>query len=65
MGHYADKVQLLNSARIQGRVFPLLHEFSEVERHAGGDVSYGYTAMIPRLTDFIRYLASFLMRTEL
>ncbi|KAH1487352.1 hypothetical protein LV164_008259 [Aspergillus fumigatus] len=38
MGHYADKVQLLNSARIQGRVFPLLHEFSEVERHAGGDV---------------------------
>ncbi|EAW13316.1 linker nucleoporin NIC96 [Aspergillus clavatus NRRL 1] len=38
MGFYASKVQLLNSARIQGRPFPILHEFSEVERHAGGDV---------------------------
>ncbi|KAE8374320.1 Nup93/Nic96-domain-containing protein [Aspergillus bertholletiae] len=38
MGRYADKVQLLNSARLQGRTFPILHEFSEVESHAGGDV---------------------------
>lgn len=38
MGHYADKVQLLNSARLQARAFPILHEFSEVETSAGGDV---------------------------
>lgn len=35
---YADKVQLLNSARLQARTFPVLHEFSEVEEYAGGDV---------------------------
>ena len=39
MGYYADKVQSLNSARLQARSFPVLHEFSEVEEHAGGDVS--------------------------
>lgn len=38
MGHYAHKVQLLNSARLQTRGFPIFHEFSEVEKHAGGDV---------------------------
>ncbi|XHF99045.1 hypothetical protein AWENTII_002565 [Aspergillus wentii] len=38
MGHYADKVQLLNSARLQERTFPIFHEFSDVEKHAGGDV---------------------------
>ncbi|KAL4976520.1 Nup93/Nic96-domain-containing protein [Aspergillus desertorum] len=38
MGYYADKVQSLNSARLQARSFPILHEFSEVEKHAGGDV---------------------------
>jgi nuclear pore complex protein Nup93 len=39
MGRYADKVQSLNSARLQARTFPILYEFSEVERHVGGDVS--------------------------
>ncbi|RDW67094.1 linker nucleoporin NIC96 [Aspergillus mulundensis] len=38
MGYYADKVQSLNSARLQARSFPVMHEFSEVEKHAGGDV---------------------------
>lgn len=38
MGYYADKVQSLNSARLQARSFPVLHEFSEVEERAGGDV---------------------------
>ncbi|KAF7591745.1 hypothetical protein BBP40_001125 [Aspergillus hancockii] len=38
MGRYADKVQLLNSARLQARTFPILYEFSEVESHVGGDV---------------------------
>ncbi|OJJ46339.1 hypothetical protein ASPZODRAFT_132408 [Penicilliopsis zonata CBS 506.65] len=37
MGYYADKVQRLNSARLQGHTFPVLHEFSDVEKHAGGD----------------------------
>lgn len=40
MGYYADRVQLLNSARLQGHTFPVLHEFSGVEQHAGGDVSH-------------------------
>lgn len=39
MSRYADKVQLLNSARLQAHTFPVLHEFSEVESHVGGDVS--------------------------
>ncbi|KAL3487780.1 Nup93/Nic96-domain-containing protein [Aspergillus germanicus] len=38
MGYYADKVQSLNSTRLQRRSFPILHEFSDVEKHAGGDV---------------------------
>lgn len=39
MGHYADKVQLLNTARLEGSTFPIFHQFSEVEGRAGGDVS--------------------------
>ncbi|KAJ9399414.1 hypothetical protein DTO282F9_3774 [Paecilomyces variotii] len=38
MGYFADKVQRLNSARLQQRTFPILHEFAQVEEHAGGDV---------------------------
>ncbi|PYH97763.1 nuclear pore protein [Aspergillus ellipticus CBS 707.79] len=38
MGYYADKVRLLNSARLHARTFPVLHEFSDVEGHVGGDV---------------------------
>lgn len=40
MGHYAEKVQVLNSARLQAQSYPILHEFSEVEKRAGGDVSH-------------------------
>lgn len=38
MGYFADKVQRLNSARLQHKTFPVLHEFAQVEEHAGGDV---------------------------
>ncbi|PYI12106.1 NIC-domain-containing protein [Aspergillus sclerotiicarbonarius CBS 121057] len=37
MGYYADKVRHLNSARLHARTFPVLHEFSDVEGHVGGD----------------------------
>ena len=39
MGYYADKVRQLNSARLHTKTFPILHEFSDVEGHVGGDVS--------------------------
>ena len=39
MGQYAEKVQRLNLARVQGLSFPVLHEFSDVEKSVGGDVS--------------------------
>ncbi|OJD13400.1 hypothetical protein AJ78_06134 [Emergomyces pasteurianus Ep9510] len=35
---FATKVQALNEARLQERVFPILHEFADTERAAGGDV---------------------------
>ncbi|KAJ5365006.1 hypothetical protein N7517_007892 [Penicillium concentricum] len=38
MGHYAEKVQQLNLARLQGKCYPVLDEFSYVEVQAGGDV---------------------------
>ncbi|CAG8024207.1 unnamed protein product [Penicillium olsonii] len=38
MGHYAEKVQQLNLARLQGRCYPVLDEFSSVEVQNGGDV---------------------------
>ncbi|KAJ5503115.1 hypothetical protein N7463_005989 [Penicillium fimorum] len=38
MGHYAEKVQQLNLARLQGKCYPILDEFSYVEVQAGGDV---------------------------
>ncbi|KAJ5096250.1 hypothetical protein NUU61_005606 [Penicillium alfredii] len=37
MGHYAEKVQQLNTIRLQGQTYPILHEFSDVEQHTGGD----------------------------
>ncbi|KAJ5565254.1 hypothetical protein N7513_001496 [Penicillium frequentans] len=37
MGHYAEKVQQLNLVRLQGRTYPVLHQFSEVEMQTGGD----------------------------
>ncbi|KAJ5108771.1 Nucleoporin interacting component Nup93/Nic96 [Penicillium angulare] len=50
MGHYAEKVQQLNLTRLSGETYPVLHEFSEVELHTGGDVPrqlYGaYQALI-------------------
>ncbi|KAJ5788078.1 Nucleoporin interacting component Nup93/Nic96 [Penicillium paradoxum] len=38
MGNYAEKVQQLNLARLQGKCYPILDEFSYVELQAGGDV---------------------------
>lgn len=39
MGHFTAKVQHLNLARLDERPFPLLHEFADVEKRAGGEVS--------------------------
>ncbi|PGH17555.1 hypothetical protein AJ79_01155 [Helicocarpus griseus UAMH5409] len=36
--YFATKVQGLNEARLQERVYPVLHEFAETERKAGGDI---------------------------
>lgn len=44
MGLYADRVQVLNAARLQAHTFPVFHEFSGVEQQAGGDVSHEYTS---------------------
>ncbi|KAK2760360.1 hypothetical protein FQN54_002430 [Arachnomyces sp. PD_36] len=38
MGYFAEKVQRLNEARLQEKPCPVLHEFSQIEEHAGGDV---------------------------
>ncbi|KAJ5473671.1 Nucleoporin interacting component Nup93/Nic96 [Penicillium sp. IBT 31633x] len=38
MGHYAEKVHQLNLARLQGKCYPVLDEFSYVEVQAGGEV---------------------------
>ncbi|CAG8408753.1 unnamed protein product [Penicillium salamii] len=38
MGQYAEKVQQLNLARLQGKCYPVLDEFSSVEVQNGGDV---------------------------
>ncbi|OAX79254.1 hypothetical protein ACJ72_06430 [Emergomyces africanus] len=35
---FATKVRALNEARLQERVFPILHEFADTERAAGGEV---------------------------
>ncbi|KAJ5778561.1 hypothetical protein N7520_001807 [Penicillium odoratum] len=37
MGNYAEKVQQLNVVRLQGRTYPVLHQFSEAEMQTGGD----------------------------
>lgn len=60
---YADKVQLLNSARLQARTFPVLHEFSEVEEYAGGDVCCEPKFMRVDFANSHRFLASFLTPT--
>jgi len=39
MSHYAEKVQHLNSVRLEGQSFPILHQFSEVEFQTSSDVS--------------------------
>ncbi|KAF7731037.1 Nucleoporin NIC96 [Penicillium ucsense] len=38
MGYYAEKVQDLNFARLQGKTYPVLGQFMEVEMSSGGDV---------------------------
>ncbi|KAJ5144775.1 hypothetical protein N7448_002167 [Penicillium atrosanguineum] len=37
MGNYAERVQNLNVARLQGQAYPILHEFAQVELQNGGD----------------------------
>ncbi|KAJ5225148.1 Nuclear pore protein (Nic96) [Penicillium chermesinum] len=39
MGHYAERVQQLNISRLQKQTYPILHQFSEVEKHISGDAS--------------------------
>lgn len=34
---FADKVQMLNEARLHGRSFPILREFAALEAESGGD----------------------------
>lgn len=36
-GRYADKVQQLNEARLQGKFYPILREFASTESESGGD----------------------------
>ncbi|KAI1945710.1 nuclear pore complex subunit [Ophidiomyces ophidiicola] len=38
MGHFATKVQQFNKARMQDKAFPILHEFSNIEKLAISDV---------------------------
>ena len=38
IGSFAVKVQQLNEARLQEKPYPILHEFADTERLAGGDV---------------------------
>ncbi|KAH8690973.1 Nup93/Nic96-domain-containing protein [Talaromyces proteolyticus] len=38
MGIFGEKVRRLNEARLEDRPYSVLHEFAEVENHAGGDV---------------------------
>lgn len=38
MSQYAEKVQQLNATRLEAQAYPILHQFSEVELHTGGDV---------------------------
>ncbi|KAJ5222566.1 uncharacterized protein N7469_008806 [Penicillium citrinum] len=38
MSHYAEKVQHLNSVRLERQSFPILHQFSEVELQTSSDI---------------------------
>lgn len=38
MGHYAERVQQLNISRLQKQTYPVLHQFSEVEKNLSRDV---------------------------
>lgn len=38
IGVFATNVQSLNEARLQEKAFPILHQFAETEKNAGGDV---------------------------
>lgn len=44
MSNYAEKVQHLNSVRLQDQTYPVLHQFSEVELQTGGDVRNSNTS---------------------
>lgn len=64
IGTYAIKVQLLNTARLQAHTFPVLHEFSDVETDAGGDVSHYACQLSPNHTDNVRFPVNSLMLIE-
>ncbi|KAJ5175489.1 Nuclear pore protein (Nic96) [Penicillium canariense] len=64
MGHYAEKVQELNIARLQGQAYPVLHQFSEVERHAGGDVPHQLVAAYQALVTIINEKSNITNKTD-
>jgi nuclear pore complex protein Nup93 len=51
MGHYADKVQDLNVARLQGQAYPILHQFAQVELQNGGDVRPSNSPLRPTIAN--------------
>lgn len=52
MGHYAEKVQYLNTSRLHGQTYPILHQFAEVELHTGGDVRIFFLSPFHLWSDF-------------
>lgn len=46
-GRYAEKVQLLNAARLREAVYPVLREFASIEREPGGEVCYVLFSVAP------------------
>lgn len=66
MGHYADQVQNLNVARLQGQAYPILHQFAQVELQNGGDVRPSSSSIPPiSLMTHCRHLGSSSMRIKL
>ncbi|KAF3387051.1 Nucleoporin NIC96 [Penicillium rolfsii] len=64
MGHYAEKVQDLNLSRLQGKTYPILHHFLEVEMHAGGDVPQQLLAAYRALMTIIKENPSITDKTD-
>ncbi|KAI9747405.1 MAG: hypothetical protein M1835_002124 [Candelina submexicana] len=53
-GKYAEKVQKLNEARIQERVYPVLQEFASVEAQAGEDTAGQYADAYKALIEMVK-----------